>query len=100
MGSPGSQFRNAQRNHRLTVSADLCGISCTIETDRNRCFPRMNEPAFLSGKVLKQTLPVFNGPTGPEAPPLKRLALPQGELTSIHNADEPIHYIAFIELRE
>ena len=60
----------------------------------------MSEPGFLSGKVLKRTLPVLSGPTGPEAPPLKRLLLPQGELTSIHNADEPIHYIAFIELRE
>jgi len=55
---------------------------------------------FLSGKVWKQTLPVFNGPTGAEAPALKRLLLPQGELTSFHNADEAIHYIAFIELRD
>lgn len=54
----------------------------------------------MSGKVTKQTLPVFSGPTGSDAPLLKRLLLPQGELTSIHNAEEAIHYIAFIELRE
>ena len=32
--------------------------------------------------------------------PLKRLMLPQGELAQVHNGEPPIHYLAFIELRE
>jgi mannose-6-phosphate isomerase-like protein (cupin superfamily) len=59
-----------------------------------------SKTTLLSGKVVKHTLPIFNGTTGPDAPRLKRLLLPQGELTSIHDADEGVHYIAFIELRE
>jgi mannose-6-phosphate isomerase-like protein (cupin superfamily) len=55
---------------------------------------------FLSGKVIKRTLPLFQGPTGPDAPTLKRVLLPQGELAPFHDADEAMRYIAFIELRE
>jgi mannose-6-phosphate isomerase-like protein (cupin superfamily) len=60
----------------------------------------MNEPSFLSGKVRRFTLPGCEGPAGPGAPPLKRMLLPQGELAQFHDDDEPIHYMAFIELRE
>jgi mannose-6-phosphate isomerase-like protein (cupin superfamily) len=55
--------------------------------------------ACLSGKVCKRTLPQFEVPPGPNAPALKRLLLPQGELAQLHDGDEPIQYLAFIELR-
>jgi hypothetical protein len=56
------------------------------------------ESSFLNGKVFKQSLPVLQLPLGPDAPALKRLLLPQGELAQFHDADEGIRYIAFIEL--
>ena len=58
------------------------------------------ESAFLSGKVRKRSLPAFQPPTGSDAPALKRLLLPQGELAQFHDGPEPIHYQAYIELRE
>jgi hypothetical protein len=60
----------------------------------------MVEQSFLSGKVRKYTLPILKPPLPPEPLPLKRLLLPQGELAQIHDSDQPIHYLAFIELRE
>ncbi len=63
--------------------------------DLHRMFPL----SFFSGKVRKGSLPVFNGSPGPEAPQLKRLLLPQGELAAFYNSDDGIRYIAFIELR-
>jgi hypothetical protein len=58
----------------------------------------MPESTFLNGKVLKRSLPVLQLPLGPDAPDLKRLLLPQGELAQFYNADEGIRYMAFIEL--
>ena len=58
----------------------------------------MPESTFLNGKVLKQSLPVLQVPLGPDAPALRRLLLPQGELAQFYNADEGIRYMAFIEL--
>jgi mannose-6-phosphate isomerase-like protein (cupin superfamily) len=55
--------------------------------------------SFLSGKVLKQSLPPLSGPPGPAAPALKRLLLPQGELAQLYDSEEGIRYIAAIELR-
>ena len=60
----------------------------------------MTESVFLSGKVLKRALPVVQNPAGAGALVTKRLLLPQGELAQFHNADDPVRYIAFIELRE
>ncbi|MHC1768495.1 MAG: cupin domain-containing protein [Verrucomicrobiia bacterium] len=54
----------------------------------------------LSGKITRCTLPAFDKPQGPDAPRLKRLLLPQGELAQMHDGDEPILYLAFIELRD
>ncbi|NJN06178.1 MAG: cupin domain-containing protein [Rhodobacteraceae bacterium] len=59
----------------------------------------MNETTHLGGKVVKRSLPVFDAPTGPDAPLLKRLLLPQGELAQFFDSDEAIHYMAMIELR-
>ena len=54
---------------------------------------------FLGGKVLKRALTVVHPPFGPDAPTIKRLMLPQGELAQFYDADEPIRYLACIELR-
>jgi len=58
------------------------------------------ESAFLSGKVLRKSLPAFQQSAGPDAPSLKRLLLPQGELAQFHDGPVPIHYQAYIELRD
>lgn len=55
--------------------------------------------SILGGRVSKITLPSVHGRPGPDAPPLKRLFLAQGELSQLWDADCPIHYIAFLELR-
>lgn len=54
---------------------------------------------YLAGKVLKWSLPIISGRSGPDAPLLKRLMLPQGELAQVHDADEGVHYMAVIETR-
>ena len=59
----------------------------------------MDELRLLAGKVTKRSLPVVKPPFGPEAPDLKRLMLPQGELAQFFNGEQPIQYIAFIELQ-
>jgi mannose-6-phosphate isomerase-like protein (cupin superfamily) len=56
------------------------------------------ESEFLNGKVLKRSLPLLQLPLGPDAPVLKRLLLPQGELAQFYDADQGIRYIAFLEL--
>ena len=60
----------------------------------------MSDSEFLSGRVLKRSLPVFHGPTSPDAPVQKRLVLPQGELAQFYDASDPIRYLAYIEIRE
>ncbi len=59
----------------------------------------MAETAYLSGKVVKWSLPVISGRPGPDAPALKRLLLAQGELAQVHDSDEAIRYMAVLELR-
>jgi mannose-6-phosphate isomerase-like protein (cupin superfamily) len=56
------------------------------------------EATVLNGKVLKHSLPVLQLPLGPDAPALKRLLLPQGELAQFYDAAEGVRYLAFIEL--
>ena len=58
----------------------------------------MPESTFLNGKVCRLSLPVLQLPLEPDAPALRRLLLPQGELAQFHNADEGIRYMAFVEL--
>jgi uncharacterized cupin superfamily protein len=58
----------------------------------------MNEVSFLAGKVIKRSLPVIQGHPPADAPRLKRLALPQGELAHFSDG-EKIDYIAFVELQ-
>jgi len=59
----------------------------------------MSHFAFLAGKVSKQSLPLLQAPPGAGAPVLKRLLLPQGELAQFYDAEEPIRYMAFVEIR-
>ena len=54
---------------------------------------------FLNRAVSKLTLPLISGRPGPEAPKLKRLALPQGELAQFWSGDQGMRYIAMMELR-
>ena len=57
----------------------------------------MAESKYLAGRVVKWSLPVISGRPGPDAPRLKRLLLPQGELAQVHDSDEGIRYMAVIE---
>jgi quercetin dioxygenase-like cupin family protein len=59
----------------------------------------MDEIEYLAGAVMKRSLPVITGRPGPDAPALKRLLLPQGELAQVHDAEEGIRYMAVIETR-
>ena len=59
----------------------------------------MAKSEYLAGKVVKWSLPVISGRPGPDAPTLKRLLLPQGELAQVHDSDEGIRYMAVIETR-
>jgi|ERR1043166_5288660 quercetin dioxygenase-like cupin family protein len=59
----------------------------------------MSEDTFLNGKVRKRSLPAFELPLAVDAPTVKRLLLPQGELAQFYDADEGVRYLAFIELR-
>jgi quercetin dioxygenase-like cupin family protein len=54
---------------------------------------------LLDGEVWKRTLPLITGKPGPDAPLLKRLLLGQGELAQFWDGEEPIQYMAFMELR-
>ena len=59
----------------------------------------MAETEYLAWRVVKWSLPVISGRPGPDAPMLKRLLLPQGELAQVHDSEEGIRYLAFIETR-
>lgn len=56
--------------------------------------------SYFHGRVIKRSLPLVHGRPGPDAPRLKRLLLPQGELAQFWDGPEPIYYMAFLELRE
>jgi hypothetical protein len=59
----------------------------------------MADTEYLAGRVVKWSLPVVSGRPGPDAPTLKRLLLPQGELAQVHDSEEGIRYLAVIETR-
>lgn len=60
----------------------------------------MSDVNLFSGRLVKRSLPCLTPGLGGELPPLKRLALAQGELAQFHDADPGIHYIAALELVE
>ncbi len=55
--------------------------------------------SYLQGKVLKHSLPVFEGAPRSDVLGPKRLLLPQGELANFYDGREGIRYIAYIDLR-
>lgn len=59
----------------------------------------MAETEYLAGRVVKWPLPVISWRPGPDAPMLKRLLVPQGELAQVHDSEEGIRYLAVIETR-
>jgi mannose-6-phosphate isomerase-like protein (cupin superfamily) len=59
---------------------------------------RFMETTFLNGAVRKLELPTINGRPGPDAPRLKRLLLPQGELAHFYDGEEGIKYLAAVQL--
>ena len=59
----------------------------------------MSESTSLNGKVFKRSLPVVEPQNAAGSPTLKRLLLPQGELAQFFDGEEPIRYLAYIELR-
>ena len=59
----------------------------------------MPENTFLNGKVRTRSLPAFELPLAPDAPTVKRLLLPQGELAQFYDCEEGVRYIASIELK-
>ena len=60
----------------------------------------MDESVILDGRVRTRQLPLLDVPPGPDAPPLRRLDLAQGELAVISPADVPMRFIAWMEFRE
>lgn len=60
----------------------------------------MNAISWLSDKVSKQSLPCLTPPTTSDAPMLKRLLLPQGELAQFHDSETPVRYLAMLDLLE
>ena len=59
----------------------------------------MSEKNFLNGKVLKRSLPLIEPQNAAGSPTLKRLLLPQGELAQFFDGEDPVRYLAYIELR-
>jgi hypothetical protein len=59
----------------------------------------MTETKYLDGKVLKRSLPLFQGAPPADAHGPKRLVLPQGDLANFYDDDAGIRYAAFIEMR-
>jgi mannose-6-phosphate isomerase-like protein (cupin superfamily) len=68
-------------------------------TNRSAPDSQLSQASFLAGKVLKLTLPLVSTPPSPEAPRLKRLVLPQGELAHFYDGPEGIQYLAFLDLQ-
>ena len=60
--------------------------------------PLAHETRYLGGKVIKWSLPALEPPFAPDAPVLKRILLAQGELAQIYDAEEPVRYLACLQL--
>ena len=57
-----------------------------------------NETSYLSARILVRALPMIEGRPGSDAPMLKRLQLPQGELAHVYDGEEGMRYIACLDL--
>jgi len=60
----------------------------------------MKVDSILNSRLTRSRLPCLQPPTGPDAPPVRRLMLPQGELAQIHADNQGMHYMAVMELLE
>lgn len=58
----------------------------------------MPHDSAFGGRATRTTLPAVELGAA-DVPLLKRLRLPQGELAQLHDADEGIHYLAWLELK-
>jgi hypothetical protein len=82
-----------------TGTPDLAAAACNWAlADSGWEASNMAETVVLQGKVRKLSLPIIQGPPGADAPTLKRLRLPQGELAQVYDAPDGIRYLAVIEL--
>ena len=59
----------------------------------------MSLTTWLDGKVTRQKLASLIPPVPPDAPRVKRLMLPQGELAQFHDGEEGMRYVASVELK-
>lgn len=59
----------------------------------------MTESTFLKGRVRRISLTTILGSEIVPMPGIKRLLLSQGELAQFYDGEEPMRYIAAIELR-
>ncbi len=57
------------------------------------------ERRFLGGRVVARTIPDWDRASGNEAPALKRVRLPQGDLVQIIQGGPGARYLAWVELR-
>lgn len=60
----------------------------------------MKVDSYFHSRLKRTRLACLQPPTGPDAPPLRRLKLPQGELAQIHDHSEGMRYMAVMELIE
>ena len=58
-----------------------------------------NESGYLGGRVLHRRSVVYEGRPPADAPALKRLRLPQGDLGQVVNGEPAMKYLAWLEMR-
>lgn len=59
----------------------------------------MSSTSYWGGRVVHEVVPTYAPGTAPSDPSRRRLMLPQGELALLHNSEDPICYLAWIELK-
>lgn len=59
----------------------------------------MDATQFMGGRVTRWRSRVYEGRPPADAPVLKRISLPQGELGQIFDGDEAWRYLAWLEMR-
>src|SRR5205823_12362704 len=83
--------RCAPRNMDRLKLLDSGNLSARVV--RGTIPEHMIESTFLSGKVLRRSLPIVQPASGSGAPSLKRLLLTQGELAQFDDCEEQRHYL-------
>jgi mannose-6-phosphate isomerase-like protein (cupin superfamily) len=93
--APPNAAKGTAADYRLDLPFCAAHDVCPEQTAST-----MTDSSYLSGKVVRKSLPVLRTTEGAAGLPLKRLLLPQGELAQFYDADEPVRYLAFLELRD